>query len=143
MSTPQYNNHLGHSVKRLYRLMEQHFNDVLRPYGVAQSQWYLLYYLSQVTCATQKELQTAFGVEAASITALVNVLENKHWIARAQSSADRRVKEITLTPEGKLLWQTLPDPIAAVRERMLDGVSPQDERQARAVIDKIITNFEK
>lgn len=143
MSHTTYDNHLGHSVKRLYRLMELQFNDVLRPYGIAQSQWYLLYYLNHVTCATQKELQTALGVEAATITAVVTALENKGWIARNQSTADRRAKEITLTPEGKLLWQKLPDPIAAVRERMLGSISPQDEQQARAVLDKIIANFER
>ncbi len=58
-----YDNHLAHSVKRLYHLMGQYFNDALRPYGVARSQWYMLYYLHQSGGLTQKELQRVLQVE--------------------------------------------------------------------------------
>ncbi len=138
-----YANHLAHSVKRLYHLMGQYFNDVLRPYGVAQSQWYILYYISQSAGATQRTLQNILQVESATLTGAINAMEKKGWVMRRQNAADRRVKELYLTPAGQALWESLPDPILAVRKRMLQDISREEEGLARKVLEKAIRNFER
>lgn len=134
--------HLAQSVKRLYHLMGQHFNDVLRPYGVARSQWYVLYALSQSPQLTQKDLQAAMQVESATLTAMVDVLVRKGWIERQQSTTDRRVKELHFTPAGRELWGRLPDPIAAIRKQMLRDINAEDEKTARKILDRAIKNLE-
>src|SRR5579859_4437626 len=127
--------HLGHSVKRLYLLMGQHFNEVLRPYGVARTQWYLLFHISGSKGVTQRELQDIMQVESATLTAALTALERKGWVTRTESRADRRVKEVALTPAGRALWRRLPDPIAVVRKRMLAGIGPAEVKAARVVLD--------
>ena len=138
-----YGNHLGHSVKRLYLLMGQYFNEVLRPYGVAQSQWYMLLYIHHYTEVTQKDLQDILQVTSATLTAAINALERKGWVTRTQSEADRRVKVLKLTPAGIELWESLPDPIAAIRAQMLKGISVEEEQIARQILDRAIQNFEQ
>lgn len=143
MNTSAYNEHLAKSVKRLYNLMEQHFNGVLRPYGVARSQWYVLYHLSQKQPMTQRELQVALGVEAATVTAVIDALEKKGWITRGQSPLDGRAKTISFTQNGRRLWDILPDPIIAVRKQMLKGVTSTEEQTARLILEKVIANLEQ
>ena len=144
MSNDQsYGNHLGHSVKRLYLLMGQYFNEVLRPYGVAQSQWYILLYIRHSTEPTQKELQDYLQVRSATLTTAINALERKGWVTRQQSETDRRVKILQLTPAGVELWETLPNPIHAIRARMLESISPEEEKIARQILDRAIRNFEQ
>ncbi len=138
-----FDKHLGHSVKRLYHLMGQYFNDVLRPYGVAQSQWYILYHIQASNGITQKALQDVLQVESATLTTEVNALQRKGWVIRTQSAADHRVNELRLTPAGEQLWASLPDPILAVRQRMLKGIKKDEEKIARKIIDKAIQNFEE
>ncbi len=138
-----YTEHLGHSIKRLYQLMGQCFNDVLRPYGVAQSQWYILFYINQSSRVTQKELQRTLQVESATLTTAINALERKGWVTRQQSATDRRIKELELTLAGKKLWASLPDPILAIRKRLLEGISVDEERIARTILDKAIKNLEQ
>jgi MarR family transcriptional regulator, lower aerobic nicotinate degradation pathway regulator len=133
--------HLGYSVKRLYHLMGQHFNEVLRPYGVARSQWYMLLHISRSAGLPQRELQDVLQVESATLTAAINVLERKGWVTRRQSRTDRRVKELALTPAGRELWESLPDPIVTIRTRMLDGISAEEEKTARTVLDRAIGNL--
>ena len=133
---------LGHTVKRLYHLMGQYFNTILRPYGVASSQWYVLYALSQSPQLTQKELQAAMQVESATLTGMVDSLVRNGWVERKQSAGDRRVKELHFTPAGRELWENLPDPILAVRTQMLKGISAEDEKVARRILEKAIQNFE-
>ncbi len=142
-SKTTYANNLAHSVKRLYHLMGQYFNDVLRPYGVAQSQWYILYYIHQSAGATQGTLQNTLQVESATLTGAINAMERKGWVMRRQNAADHRVKELYLTPAGQALWDSLPDPILAVRRRMLQDISREEEELARKVLEKAIRNFER
>lgn len=137
-----YDNNLAHSVKRLYHLMGQYFNEVLRPYGVARSQWYMLYYIHQSGGLTQKELQRVLQIESATLTEAINSLGQKGWVIRQRSKADRRAKELSLTPVGQKLWESLPDPIMAIRGRMLQGISADDEEIARKILDKAIQNLE-
>jgi MarR family transcriptional regulator, lower aerobic nicotinate degradation pathway regulator len=142
-SDASYTDHLGHSVKRLYHLMGQHFNEVLRPYGVARSQWYMLWHISRSPRLTQRELQELLRVESATLTAAIAALERKGWVRREQSGSDRRVKEVALTPAGRKLWDSLPDPIMVIRGRMLDGIGAHEEKLARDILDRAISNLER
>jgi len=142
-SNSSYDNHLGHSVKRLYLLMGQHFNDVLRPYGVARSQWYMINYIYHSAGLTQKDLQDVMQVKSATLTGALNALEQKGWVTRQQSETDHRIKELRLTPAGQKLWETLPDPIIAIRTQMLKGISAEEEQIAREILDKAIHNLEQ
>ena len=138
-----YNDHLGHSIKRLYYSMGQYFNTILRPYGVAQNQWYILYAISQSTSMTQRELQTALQVESATLTAAIDTLVRKGWVERRQSKTDRRVNELCFTSAGKELWSKLPDPIVAVRAQMLQGIDTMDVEITKKIIDQAIKNLEQ
>ena len=129
-------------MKRLYNLMGQAFNEVLRPYGVARSQWYMLNYIYHTPDLTQKDLLEVMQVKSATLTAALNVLEEKGWIGRQQNDTDHRVKKISLTPAGRKLWESLPDPIIEVRAQMLIGISAEEEQAARAILDKAIQNLE-
>jgi DNA-binding MarR family transcriptional regulator len=144
MSTnSSHENHLGYVVKRLYHLMGQYFNDVLRPYGVAHSQWYVLYAMSQSSQLTQKELQAAMHIESATLTVTIDTLVRKGWIKRQQSEHDKRVKELHFTPAGRQLWERLPDPILAIRTKMMSGIPFEDEAVAERILNIAIRNFEE
>lgn len=143
MPAAAYPDHLGYTIKRLYLVMGQYFNDVLRPYGVAHSQWYVLFYLHQAGRTTQRSLQDQLQVESATLTATLQSLEQKGWVSRHASSADRRVKELELSTAGKQLWASLPDPIAAIQQRMLQGIDEAEVRAAQKVLQKAIRNFEQ
>ncbi len=48
-----------------------------------------------------------------------------------------------MTPEGQQLWESLPDPILAVRKRMHKEINAEEEEMAREVLEKAIHNLEK
>lgn len=123
--------------------MGQRFNEVLRPSGVARSQWYILYFISRSAKLTQKELQAILGVESATLTVAINALVRKGWVVRCQSSQDHRVKELQFTPEGKKLWEGLPDPILAIQAQMLKGIRSEEAELARSILEKAIHNLEQ
>ena len=85
-----YEGTLGHSVKRLFQLTEKCFNEFLRPYGIARSQWYILYHLTSAQKTTQKDLLEILHVEAPTLSAAVESLERKGWLTSKPSDEDRR-----------------------------------------------------
>lgn len=75
------------------------------------------------------ELASRLISRAPDITRLVNKLEEKTWVERQRDDSDRRNVRIRLTPAGDRLLQQLAAPLAAVHERQL-GHMPPDELQA-------------
>lgn len=102
----------------------------------------MLNYIHAKGRVPQRELQSVMQVESATLTAAINTMEAKGWVARGQSKTDRRVKDLRLTREGQKLWNSLPDPIATIRARMLRGVDAQEERAAAQILEKAIQNLE-
>jgi DNA-binding MarR family transcriptional regulator len=138
-----YSKQIGFSIKRLHRLMDQRVNDLLRPYDLARSQWYALYYIQQAGTTTQKELLEWLAVEPATLTGIVDSLVRKGVLARNPSKADKRAKELRLTPNGQKLWKRLPDPIVEINKQLLAGFEAKEVQHVRAFMDQAIKNLEK
>jgi len=84
----------------------------LSRYNITESKFDLLLLL---TLHEGKELITPsaiadrLGIRRASVTALLDWLERRKWIAREPSAVDRRMVHVSITPEGRsLVEQVLP-----------------------------------
>jgi MarR family transcriptional regulator, lower aerobic nicotinate degradation pathway regulator len=138
-----YSKQIGFSIKRLHRLMDQRVNDLLRPYDLARSQWYTLYFVQRADTTTQKELLEWLAVEPATLSGIVDSLVRKGILARSPSKADKRTKELRLTRKGQKLWEQLPDPIIEINKQMLAGLDAVKVQHVRAFMDQAIKNLEQ
>lgn len=77
--TDVFVNNLGHWIRRVYHEITLHTNDVLRPYGLARSQWEVLYRIASSDGVTQKDLQIAMKVESGTLTGIVDSLVLPYW----------------------------------------------------------------
>jgi MarR family transcriptional regulator, lower aerobic nicotinate degradation pathway regulator len=136
---PEY---LSYRVKRLYSLISQRLNDVLKPYGLARSQWQVLSRVSRAGTLSQKELQHTMQVESATLTGIVDVLAAKGWLGRFESPDDKRCRVLRLTSEGQELMARIPDPYEIIETRMLGGIPASDRLQAENVLESMIHNLE-
>ena len=82
----------------------------------AQSQ--VLFYVGEHPSCSMGEVAKAFGVTLPAVTHIVDRLEQKHFMARADDPADRRVSVLELTAEGARIATEL----QAVRIRGLERV---------------------
>ncbi|MHB1629347.1 MAG: MarR family winged helix-turn-helix transcriptional regulator [Bacilli bacterium] len=80
--TDVFANNLGHWVRRVYHEITLRTNEVLRPYGLARSQWEVLYRIVSTDGVTQKDSQTAMDVESGTLTGIVDSLVKKGWLVR-------------------------------------------------------------
>lgn len=72
---------------------------------VTNDQHYLLRYIYRRQRCTTTELAEAFSVQKSAITAIMNRLVEKNMIERVQDKNDRRVLYLTLTKEGRTLFE--------------------------------------
>lgn len=72
---------------------------------LTNDQHYLLRYIYRRQRCTTTELAEAFSVQKSAITAIMNRLVEKNIIERVQDKNDRRVLYLTLTKEGRTLFE--------------------------------------
>jgi len=138
-----YTQNLGYAIKRYTALANQSVEEVLRPYGIGRTQWYILFHIQAAGTLPQRRLQTLLEIESATLTSLIAALVKKDLIQQQPHTADKRSKQLVLTERGQRLWDSMPDPIDVVKTKALRGISAKAIADARKVIDQAISNLER
>jgi len=97
---------LGFRARMAHVAMYRDFNVALTELGVSQRQTAILWLIGANPGASQAELGAALGMDSATMVGVIDRLENEGRVIRKLSQADRRRRELHLTPAGvKLLQQ--------------------------------------
>ena len=92
---------------------------------------------------TMAELASLYGLEASSITRLVDRLEKKRLIERTRSRSDRRKTILSLTPQGKDALRRAVKIASPIAVAMWKGVSKQERKALAAIVTKVLNNLEQ
>lgn len=139
----EYENSLGHWVKRFYLSSSREVDVVLRPYDLGRTQWYILFHVDEAGELPQRELQAILGIESATLTPLIAALVRKGWLEQIPSLEDRRAKNLVLTASGARHFRSVPNPIVQARKKAFSGIDAKDLENARRVIEQAVQNLEK
>ncbi len=95
-------------------LRESH--QLFRPHGLTEAQFNVLNVLGDAPEGmSQRELSDLLVVDRSNTTGMLDRMEKNGWVRRKDHPGDRRVYLVTLTADGRKLWQkVLPDYLAAV-----------------------------
>jgi DNA-binding MarR family transcriptional regulator len=105
--------------------------------GLSIAQYQLLEALRETDELTVGELADAAGVAAPTATRMLDGLARDGHVERVQSTADRRVVLVTLTPSGRVALEAAHRNATAFRRRVFERL-PEDERpQATAVLARL------
>lgn len=143
MTHPDRPKSVAYRVKRLYLLASQLLDDALKPYGLGRSQWQAINRVRRAGSITQRELQDILQVEPATLSGLVDTLVVKGWLERSENPDDKRGKLLRLAPDATARLAEIPDPVSAVENRMLEGVSAEDRAVADRVLERMVENLER
>lgn len=97
-------------------VMVKESHRLFRPHGLTDAQFNVLNVLGpKPEGVSQRELSDVLVVDRSNITGLLDRMEKLGWVKRSDHPSDRRVYLVTLTAEGRTLWQKVhPDYVAAV-----------------------------
>ena len=127
-------------VLSVANVMVRESHRLFRPHGLSEAQFNVLNVLGPEPAGlSQRALSDVLVVDRSNITGLLDRMEQAGWVRRTDHPSDRRVYLVTLTAEGRKLWQkVLPEYIAAV-SGVTAAVPAADLKRALATLQKLET----
>lgn len=125
-------------VMSVANVMVKESHRLFRPHGLSEAQFNVLNVLGPEPAGlSQRALSDVLVVDRSNITGLLDRMAQSGWVKRADHPSDRRVYVVTLTAEGRKLWQkVLPEYIAAVG-RVTATVPAADLKRALGTLQQL------
>lgn len=129
-------------VKRLAALMHQNIDIKLKPYGLARTQYAVLWNIDEAGYLPTSELLAKLMVEPATLSGIIDTLESKGLVKRTEDAVDKRRKDVRLTDAGRQLFESIPPPGPVMEQVLRENVTPDDVHILRAVGQQMLSNLE-
>lgn len=129
-----------HGTARAWRLV---IDRRLKHLGLSQASWMAIALTAkEKEPPSQTRLATLAGVEDPTIVSTVDRLVKAGYMVRTPSETDRRVKLLSLTPDGQAVYDTVWKEAEALRRELLGNVDPAMLRTVSEFLEAIQANIE-
>lgn len=90
---------------------------------------------------SQSELVGQLGVEAPTVTKMLQRLEQQGLVVRERPAANRRTAVVSLTPKGRGLRREVQELWAALEESTFADLDPADRRTLGRLLERVENNL--
>ncbi len=115
--------------------------ELLRSLGIYPGQEILLMHLWDQDGQTQSELIAKIGIDASTVTKMVQRLEAEGHITRTQSTIDRRAFIVKLTPSGQKLKPKVEKVWSDLNEATIKHLSSSEQNQLIELLQKAFASL--
>lgn len=115
--------------------------NALKKASLTAGQPKVLDYLKDHDGAGQKEIAAACHIEPATLTSVLNRMEEKGMIERRMRNGNRRSLYVFLTEKGKELSDVVEREFDRADEQALAGFSPEEREECRRMLRRICENL--
>lgn len=117
----------------------------LRPYmtdiGLSVGQPKVLTYLMRHDLCTQKDIATACDIEPATVSKLLDTMEEKGLLERRRQDGNRRCFAIGITEKGKLAQKKWAAHCKEVENEALQGFSEEEKIRLQEYLSRMYKNL--
>lgn len=113
----------------------------LKNSGLTMGQPKVLDYLKDYDGASQKEIAKGCHIEPASLTVILNGMEEKGLIERKSMNGNRRTSYVFLTEKGKESLKKVDASFEEMENLVFEGISDSERQQFMQTMEKIYTNL--
>lgn len=132
---------LGHQLKLTSQLMYRDFLERLEPYGLTPFHYLVLCCLWEEDGLPTSGIAEKLGQLGATLTGVVDRMEDRKLVYRERDLEDRRMVRIWLTPEGEKLKEILPQIGEQTIDKALQGISESERELVSKVLQRIVSNM--
>lgn len=111
---------------QLHTLCRLEVNDRLSKYDVKYSQWLILDCLSQDNIDNPSKVASYLGMERATVSRSLDLLEARGLVTRTHNLTDRRVVEVEVTSQGRKIAQMGVQRLEQVTKIAVNGMQPAE-----------------
>jgi MarR family transcriptional regulator for hemolysin len=124
----------GQLLFRLWRASHTRTAEALESIDLTPALFALLNVLGAQDGAIQQQLSSAMGIDPSTIVLLVDELERGGLANRRAHAADRRAREVLITPEGRRVLQRARGLAVQVEDEVLGGLAADERRQLTTLL---------
>ncbi|MEJ0073489.1 MAG: MarR family transcriptional regulator [Candidatus Saccharibacteria bacterium] len=129
-------------IRRLSTLLDKNIDLWLKPFGLARTQYVVLFYLREDGTLPTQSLLESLQVEPATLSGVIRTLETKGLVTRVEHASDKRRKDVRLTDVGKQLMSKITAPGPVMQEVVLKGLAPDSLGRLMSNGSKMVENLE-
>jgi DNA-binding MarR family transcriptional regulator len=135
-----------HSLLRTWGLLRQVQDPYFARYGVSAAQWGILRVLQRAELKGETELplgelgQRLF-IQPPSVTGVVDRMERLGLVKRSASASDRRVRHLSLTPQGRALVDTVLQGHPKQIQSLFAGLQPAQQETLLGLMRQLETHL--
>ncbi|WP_019448353.1 MarR family transcriptional regulator [Cupriavidus sp. BIS7] len=131
---------VGYLLARARSMLSQGVEQELNGMDMTHAQASCLMMLAKGEANTVTDLARELSTDAGSVTRLLSRMEKRGLIERTRRDNDRRVVDLSLTPEGETMVDKLPVVFCNVMRRHFDGFSQEEIDILRSFLLRLIAN---
>jgi len=130
----------GQLFFRLWRASHTRIAQALEPVGLTPALFGLLNVLGARDGAIQQELGSVMGIDRSTMVSLIDDLEAAGLAKRRAHPADRRAREVAITPKGRRLLEQGRRMARQVEDEVLGGLSADERREMLALLRRALSS---
>jgi DNA-binding MarR family transcriptional regulator len=128
----------GYLARRFQQICAAIITESLTSEGLTQLQLGVLACLDDIPGIDQRRLAESLGIVPVNAGQIVDQLETMGLVDRRMNGADRRARELRLTPKGEKLRRRLHSDNLATNERILAPLAPPERRLLLDLLARVI-----
>jgi MarR family transcriptional regulator, lower aerobic nicotinate degradation pathway regulator len=129
----------GYHIRRLHQIAVAVFLEETAPHGVTPVQYGVLHVVGESPGIDQRTLARAVGIDTSTIAGVVDRLQARGLMLRHPSPADRRVRMLKLTGEGRALLRAVVPSMLRSQQRMLEPLPPAERAAFMRMLRMLVT----
>ena len=133
----------GHSIRRLQQIAVAIFMQESGISGVTPVQFAVLQTLADQSGIDQRTLARLVSFDTSTIGGVVDRLEARGLLTRSNSSEDRRVRLLHLTPDGEALLASLTPSMQRTQERIVEPLSATERKDFMRMMQLVIAHHDE
>ena len=122
------------SLRRIVKTIQDYSQQVSSEFGVTGPQLWALKAILQHGALPLGQLSKKMYLHPSTVTGVVDRLESKGYVVRGRDATDRRIVTVSLTPAGKDLGNTAPNP---VQGKMIYGLRKLKRDELHVIYESI------
>ena len=126
---------------QLHTLCRLEVNSRLTKYDVKFSQWLILDCLTQDNIDSPSKVASCLGMERATVSRSLDILESRSLVSRTHNLTDRRVVEIEVTAQGRKIAQMGVQRLEQITQAAITDLSITEVSNLISFLETIKTNL--
>lgn len=127
--------------KRIHLGTRKAFDEAFAEYGLTGPQAEMIRHICHQEGIEQRTLQDRLGITSPTLTGIIDGLVERDMVERRVSPEDARVKQLFMTCKGRALGNHLPNTLARVEARLLEGFSLSERALLQDWLTRLAANL--